>query len=75
MCVHGSQVVSVCGQAERRKKENALVSENTIDSKPVRSRCACTEVGLCLSVDKLKEEKKRKQQGRNDVSVQRSMSM
>ena len=56
----------------------ALVSENTIDSRPGRSRCECTEnqtvyctTELCLSVDKLKKRKK----GRNDVSVQRSMSM
>ena len=41
----------------------ALVSANTIDSRPVRSRCACTEVRLCivqlelcLSVEMLKEE-------------------
>ena len=53
----------------------APVSENTIDSRPVRSRCGCSEnqtvycaTELCLSVDKLKK----KQQGRNDVSVQRS---
>ena len=46
-----------------------------------RSRCACTEVRLvycttelCLSVDKLKK-KKQQQQGRNDVRVQKSMSM
>ena len=26
----------------------ALVSENTIDSRPVRSRCACTELTLCI---------------------------
>ena len=54
----------------------ALVSENTIDSRLVRSRWECTEnqavyctIELCLSVDKLK---KKKQQGRNDVGVQRS---
>ena len=58
----------------------ALVSENTIDSRPVRSRCACTEVRLCIVQlscvclsDKLK--KKKKKQGKNDVSVQKSMSM
>ena len=60
-------------------KMTALVSENTMDSTPVRSRCACKEVKLCvvqlttelgLSVDKLKEEKK----GRNDVSAPTSMS-
>ena len=52
----------------------ALVSENTIDSKPVRSRNACTEVRLCpcttelcLSVDKLKEEKKNNREGTMSV--------
>ena len=42
----------------------APVSENTIDSRPVRSRCGCTEnqtvycaTELCLSVDKLTKEK------------------
>ena len=34
----------------------------------------CT-ADLCLSVDKLKKEKKKQQQGRNNVSVQRSVSM
>ena len=38
----------------------ALVSENTIDARPVRSRCECTEnqTELYLSVDKLKKKKK-----------------
>ena len=56
----------------------ALVSENTIDSRSVRSRCACTEVRLytqlscvCLWTSWVKGKK----QGRNDVSVQRSTSM
>ena len=59
----------------------ALVSENTIASWPVsiqmcvhgESTVYCT-TDLCLSVDKL-EEGKKQQHGRNDVSVQRSMSI
>ena len=58
----------------------ALVSENTIDSKPVRSRCACTEVRLCivpLSCVSLcgQAEGRKKKTGKNDVRVQKSMSM
>ena len=45
----------------------ALVSENTIDARPARSRCECAEnqTELYLSVDKLKKKKKK---GRNDVT-------
>ena len=52
----------------------ALVpSENTIDSRPVRSRCACTEDSLCIvSVYGQAEEEKKQQQGRNDISVPKS---
>ena len=57
----------------------ALVSENTIDSKACSfqmcvhgNQAVYCSTELCLSVDKLKKQKQ--QQGKNDVSVQRSMT-
>ena len=48
----------------------ALIFAKTIYSRPVRSRCACTEVRLCvektelcLSLNKLKEEGKNNREG------------
>ena len=59
--------------------DSSVVNDMVIGiSRPVRSRCECTEnqtvhctIELCLSLDKPKKKK----QGRNEVSVQTSMSM
>ena len=42
---HHSQVTSTMYEV-KDDSMTALVSENAIDSRPVRSRCACTEVKL-----------------------------